>query len=119
MAELRLLKTISVLVAILALFLLFSSRATADYHYASHQGSNEYPYTDWQTGAWLIQDAIDAASPGDTIFINSGNWHESITLSSDDDSLLSLIGVGMDLTRIYWDGDHQAVALPYIALFYD
>ena len=112
MAELRLLKTISVLVAILALFLLFSSRATADYHYASHQGSNEYPYTDWQTGAWLIQDAIDAASPGDTIFINSGNWHESITLSSDDDSLLSLIGVGMDLTRIYWDGHHQAVVYP-------
>ena len=45
------------LIAILALAI---SPAHADYHYASHEGSNEYPYTSWEIGAHRIQDAVDA-----------------------------------------------------------
>ena len=29
--------------------LLFLSAALADYHYVSHTGSDEYPYTSWET----------------------------------------------------------------------
>ena len=82
--------------------------ARADYHYASHEGSDEYPYTSWETGAQLIQDAVDAAEPGDTIYIDSGDWHETIGMQ-EEDSLMALIGMGMDNTRIYWDVSRRAV----------
>jgi hypothetical protein len=98
---------------ILFVFLIVSREvAVADYHFVSHQGSDEYPYTQWETASWFVQDAIDAANPGDTIYIDSGEWYESISNSSEDDSLIALIGAGMDQTRIYWDGHHQAVIYP-------
>jgi len=82
--------------------------AHADYHYASHEGSNEYPYTSWETAADSIQLAVDAAEPGDTVYIGVGDWHETIGMQ-EWDSLMALIGMGMDSTRIWWDVSGRAV----------
>jgi hypothetical protein len=69
--------------------------ARADYHYASHDGSNTYPYTSWATAAQLIQDAVDAASQGDTIFVGPGTWSQQVQIWTDKTALL---GAGMDST---------------------
>ncbi|MCD6160919.1 MAG: hypothetical protein J7K40_00710 [candidate division Zixibacteria bacterium] len=51
------------------LLIIVSGITQADYHYASHDGSNEYPYTSWDTAADSIQDAIDAAESYDTVIL--------------------------------------------------
>jgi len=84
------------LMALLALCL----PARADYHYASHDGSNEYPYTSWETAAELIQDAVDAASPHDTVYVGAGDYHERVDVYTDS---LAMVGMGMDSTRVWWD----------------
>jgi hypothetical protein len=66
-------KAICILIA-----MALAQTARADYHYASPDGSNEYPYTSWATAANVIQDAVDAASPHDTVYIASGEWYEQI-----------------------------------------
>jgi hypothetical protein len=83
----------------LTLFILLVPLALADYHYASHTGSNEYPYTSWATAADSIQKAIDAADPFDTVFIGSGQYEELIRMARID-SCISIIGMGWDSTTI-------------------
>ena len=46
----------------------------ADIHYVSKIGSDTSPYTSWETAARVIQDAIDVASVGDTVFVNDGTY---------------------------------------------
>jgi hypothetical protein len=90
------------------LILLVSGIARADYHYASHEGSNEYPYTSWETAADSIQMAIDAAQAGDTIYVGSGLWEDGPYNLWED---LALIGMGIDSTIIvgFQQGQHLYV----------
>jgi hypothetical protein len=83
--------------AIPILLLLCSSIAFADYHYASHTGSNTYPYTSWETAADSITAAMNAASPYDTVCIGSGTYDEVIRAGSED-TCLTFIGSGIDST---------------------
>jgi hypothetical protein len=83
--------------------LLYPLPALADYHYASHTGSNEYPYTSWATAADSIQKAIDAASPHDTVYVGSGEYHEQVTINRDS---IALIGMGYDSTLV-WYAENQ------------
>jgi len=91
----------------LLLLLALCLPARADYHYASHDGSNEYPYTSWETAADLIQDAVDAASPHDTVYIDSGEWYE--TVATEDFDSVAIIGRGIDSTFMYADDYHVPV----------
>jgi hypothetical protein len=93
-------------ITVIALFGFSAFPALADYHYASHEGSNEYPYTSWETAAHLIQDALDAAEPHDTVYIGTGSYYERVHVRRDS---LAMIGMGMDSTRIWWDGYHETV----------
>jgi hypothetical protein len=98
---------------ILAVLAISAQTSLADYHYASHEGSNTYPYTSWATAAHLIQDAVDATSPHDTLYVGSGEWYESIAVEPYDS--ISFIGMGWDSTYIWSDGYH----IPTITLDYD
>jgi hypothetical protein len=69
--------------------------ARADYHYVSHTGSDTYPYTSWETAADSLQPAINAASPGDTVFVGSGTYSD---LPCSLWSSRALIGAGIDST---------------------
>jgi hypothetical protein len=89
-------------ILLFALAFLASSPARADYHYASHQGSNEYPYTSWETAADSIKFAVDAADPGDTVYIGAGEWQERVFMTQADTNL-AIIGAGMDSTYWWWD----------------
>jgi hypothetical protein len=88
----RLLSLLAVLCPILAL---------ADYHYASHAGSNTPPYESWASAADSIQKAINASSPHDTVYISAGDWYETDTTEMSDS--VAIIGAGMDST--FWYGD--------------
>ncbi|MCP4632462.1 MAG: hypothetical protein GY855_06010 [candidate division Zixibacteria bacterium] len=80
----------------LIILLILSSVALADYHYASHEGSNEYPYTSWETAADSISLAIDAADHGDTVYVGTGLYHDEIHLKKR----MGLIGTGRDSCEI-------------------
>lgn len=92
---------------IIAILLLFSL-ARADYHYASHTGSNTYPYTSWETAADSIQAAVNAALPGDTVYVGSGEYYERVLIDTD---LLALIGVGWDSTLVWWDARQATIGI--------
>ena len=53
----------------------------------------------------MIQDAVDAASPHDTVYVGAGDYYERVTTSDT----LALIGMGIDSTRVWWDGYHEYV----------
>ncbi len=85
----------------LIVILLFCLSARADYHYASHEGSDEYPYTSWETAAHLIQDAVDATDAHDTLYIGAGDWFEAVATDMYDS--IAIIGMGIDSTFCHTD----------------
>jgi hypothetical protein len=80
--------------------ILFASPSHANYHYVSHTGSNEYPYTSWETAADSITPAMNAASPYDTIYIGTGDYQESVW-ADPEDTCLTFIGAGIDSTHVW------------------
>ncbi len=92
---------------IILITIALSLPALADYHYASHTGSNTFPYTNWETAADSIQKAINATTQHDTVFISSGDWLETVQTGEDDS--IAIIGMGMDSTFWYGDSLHTPV----------
>ncbi|MCP4580987.1 MAG: right-handed parallel beta-helix repeat-containing protein [candidate division Zixibacteria bacterium] len=84
----------------ISLIMLLAAAVYADYHYANQNGLNLYPYTSWENGAWRIQNAVDASSPHDTVYIGVGEWNETIVLDCDS---LAIIGMGWDSTLVWSD----------------
>ncbi len=81
--------------AIIAVIIVGFCSSQADYHYASHEGSDEYPYTSWATAAALIQDALNAAGAFDTVYVGEGTWTEADTIWTGN---LAVIGMGMHIS---------------------
>ncbi|QQS37600.1 MAG: right-handed parallel beta-helix repeat-containing protein [Ignavibacteriales bacterium] len=69
---------------------LYISHATT--RYVSKTGSSTPPYTSWETAADSIQNAINIAEVGDTIYVANGVYKEQVIMIPG----LSLIGAGMD-----------------------
>ncbi len=83
--------------------------ALADYHYASHTGSNTFPYTSWETAADSIQKAINAGTAGDTIYVGAGTWNAPAYILNDD---LAMIGISMDSTTLIRTGPRAQIVFP-------
>jgi len=43
-------------------------------HYVSKKGNDTFPYTSSETAARIIQDAVNAATDGDTVLVNDGTY---------------------------------------------
>ncbi|MDZ8118941.1 choice-of-anchor Q domain-containing protein [Pontiella agarivorans] len=68
--------------AALGLSLLITAASTmAATYYVSLTGSDTAPYSDWGTAATKIQTAVDAASDGDTVLVNSGTYNLGYTVT--------------------------------------
>jgi len=53
---------------------LCASVVKSDVHYVSKKGSDTFPYTTIETAARVIQDAVFAATDGDTVLVNDGTY---------------------------------------------
>lgn len=85
----------SSIVRFLALLLvLAAAQATCETHYVSWSGNNTPPYTSWETATPLISFAELSSTEGDTIFIDSGQYHLIMSISLKPK--VTLRGKGMD-----------------------
>lgn len=70
-------------------------------HYVSAAGSNTAPYDTWAKAAHKIQDAVDAAGTGDTVYVADGTYYAtnetSIVITKNS---TSLVGQSRDGTII-------------------
>jgi hypothetical protein len=85
------------LVILLSLILVGTACATT--HYVSWSGNNTPPYTSWETATPLISFAELSSTEGDTIFIDSGQYHLIMSISLKPK--VTLRGKGMDSTVVY------------------
>jgi hypothetical protein len=80
-----------------ALVLAVNGLAQADTHYVDLVGTNTSPYNTPGTAAHSVQDAIDAAAPGDTIQVAAGTYNEGDIVV---DKQLTIQGAGSASTII-------------------
>ena len=62
-------------ISIFLIIIFATQKIFADTHYASKTGGNNSPYTSWANAATTIQNAVNAASPGDTVLVNDGTYY--------------------------------------------
>ncbi|HOW98608.1 MAG TPA: right-handed parallel beta-helix repeat-containing protein, partial [Kiritimatiellia bacterium] len=61
-------------------------------HYASPDGANEYPYTNWKTAANSLLDAVETCPAGGILYVGTGVYFEADTVRVTKP--LSILGVG-------------------------
>jgi hypothetical protein len=94
---------------ILAACMLLPALHAAEVRFVSQTGSDEYPYTSWETASRSIQTAVEAADPGDAIAVGPGEYAEQVSLKEG----MVLFGSGAHRTRIAKPaGAAYAVAAP-------
>jgi hypothetical protein len=84
--------------AMLAALLALVAQTHAETRYVSHSGSNTFPYTTWETAANTIEAANLATLPGDTMFVDTGEFQLTQTIILQPK--ITLRGKGMDSTTI-------------------
>ncbi len=62
-------------------------------HFVAASGLNVAPYTNWATAAHMIQDALDATRPGDTVWVNDGVYATGGKVSTLGGSLTNRVCV--------------------------
>jgi len=71
-----------------------------DDHYVALTGSDEYPYTNWAMAANRVQDAVDAATHGDTVWVTNGTYEGNVRFNGKNIRVTSLFTVSGDAADI-------------------
>jgi parallel beta-helix repeat protein len=86
-------------------FFIFMSGCVSNHNNKPNQKQTLYVNDDGTTTYTHIQDALDAADTGDTVYVFNGSYYETITLNTS----INLIGENTQDTRIILDNDHPKV----------
>ncbi|VGO19923.1 choice-of-anchor Q domain-containing protein [Pontiella sulfatireligans] len=91
-------------ISIIALLIGSNASVLADTLYVSLSGSHKSPYSDWGHAATNIQDAVDAATAGDTVMVSNGTYNLSGTITVTNNIMIKS---GDGQTNVIVDGQRN------------
>ncbi len=98
--------TISILIAVF----FFTQNINAATNYVSKTGGHVSPFSSWANAATNIQDAVDAASAGDTVLVNDGTYYPNSQISVTIDITVKSVN-GAEKTIVDGSDSHRCFYL--------
>lgn len=92
----------------LLFFALVGARAKAADRFVCLAGQSVAPFTSWETAATNIQDAVDASSPGDRVWVTNGTYNLSDVLTLTNRVTVASIN-GAGVTTLDAQGNSRVV----------
>jgi len=101
--------TINIFITLILTFIV-SQNLFAVTNYVSKTGAHVSPFNSWSNAATNIQDAVDAASSGDTVLVNDGTYYPDDEISVTKDITVKSVN-GAEKTIVDGNNSHRCFYL--------